>query len=216
MILPQPNKCPINARQTMHCFLPNDCHKFYKNHTICIGCENVIEDNRDKDVNCKNCLKTKSLLSFSTFDVKKQLELILSNKDYVQQIHKSVSMARSNSSFINSSSIDGSYYRNELKKISNDTIISLNLNSDGAPLTNYKSFSIWPVIGTIIELNHSSREKFENIIVFGMWINRQKPIYNKFFSTVFKELEGLINKNVKINGKQTQFTVYISLIIKIL
>ena len=63
---------------------------------------------------------------------------------------------------------------------------------------------------------HAAVEKFENIIVFGMWINRQKPIYNKFFSTVFKELEGLINKNVKINGKQTQFTVYISLIIKIL
>jgi len=80
------------------------------------------------------------------------------------------------------------------------TIASININSDGAPLTKYKSFSIWPVIGTITELNQSTREIFENIIIFGVLISRIKPIYNQFFETVFQELSELCDKTMKING----------------
>ncbi len=32
-------------------------------------------------------------------------------------------------------------------------IVSLNIKSDFAPITKYKSFSIRPVLGTIVELN---------------------------------------------------------------
>ena len=200
-ILPQPNKCPRSLRKCQKYFLPCDSGSFSKNFTICSICNNLLEEKRSKDFRCAKCLTDQSLIPFLTFDVKKQLEIILSNPVYVNQIRNTVTVAKSLASGLNSSSIGGIYYQNCVKKIASDLIVSLNINSDGAPLTKYKSFSIWPVIGTIVELNHSSREKFENIIVFGMWISRRKPLYNEFFKTVFKELSFLVNKTVKMNGK---------------
>ena len=194
-VLPQPNKCPRSLKKSQKYFLPSNAGSFSKNFTICSNCNNLIEEKQLKDFKCKECLSEQSVIPFLTFDVKKQLEIILSNPVYVDQIRNTVNTAKSLANEINSSSIGGFFYQKSIKKISNDLIVSLNINSDGAPLTKYKSFSIWPVIGTIVELNHSSREKFENIILFGVWISRRKPLYNEFFKTVFEELSCLIKQN---------------------
>ncbi len=199
-VLPQPNECPRSLKTSRKYFLPSDKKSFSKSFTICINCENMVEERRINNFKCFKCITDQSVIPFLTFDIKKQLELILSNQTNIGQIHKSVKTAKS-SNVLNSTPIGSLYYRKKVKDIENDTIVSLNINSDGAPITKYKSFSIWPVFGTIVELNDSSRERFENVILFGVWISRRKPLYNKFFATVFEELSGLINKNVNINGK---------------
>jgi hypothetical protein len=96
--------------------------------------------------------------------------------------------------------LDGNFYQSKIKDIDQELVISFNLNSDGAPLTKHKSFSMWPVIGTINELNQSSRERFENIIIFGIWISKTKPVYNEFFTSVFSKLNTIINNIIVING----------------
>jgi len=53
---------------------------------------------------------------------------------------------------------------------------------------------------TITELNESTRETFENMIIFGVWISRIKLYNNQFFETVFQELSELCDKTMKING----------------
>lgn len=50
-------------------------------------------------------------------------------------------------------------------------VISLNINSDGAPLTKSSKHSILPVLATIVELDECSRHKFENVLFLGFWHN---------------------------------------------
>jgi hypothetical protein len=79
--------------------------------------------------------------------------------------------------------IDGLIYKNNMKQYTqNEIIISLNLNTDGASLTNSQSFSIWPVIATIVELDPITRESFRNIIILGIWLGKKKLKYDIFIS----------------------------------
>ncbi len=72
--------------------------------------------------------------------------------------------------------LDGSVYTNFLKnkrennerEVNSKFILSFNLNTDGAPIVKSRGYSMWPLIGTIVELGQTSREKFENIVTFGM------------------------------------------------
>lgn len=139
-ILPQPNKCPRSLRKSQKYFLPSDTGSFSKNFTICSSCENLIEERRLNDFKCSKCLADQSVIPFLSFDVKKQLEIILSNQEYVEQIRNSVSMAKSLTNGLKSTPIGSFYYRNKVKDIESDMIVSLNINSDGAPLTKYKIF----------------------------------------------------------------------------
>ncbi len=40
------------------------------------------------------------------------------------------------------------------------------LNSDGAPIAN-STMALWPILGSILELEQSVRESFENLLIFG-------------------------------------------------
>ena len=75
----------------------------------------------------------------------------------------------------------------------------MNINTDGAPLLKSKSFSLWPVLGTIIEFNQSSREKFQNMIILSLWVHNSKP-QKSFFEKTFEQLIDLKEKKIKING----------------
>ena len=46
--------------------------------------------------------------------------------------------------------------------------ISLNINTDGAPLVKSTRFAMWPISATIVELNQSSSESFPNVILLGL------------------------------------------------
>ena len=45
--------------------------------------------------------------------------------------------------------------------------ISLVINTDGAPITAFNSYSMWPVLATIVELDPNSRESFPKMLVLG-------------------------------------------------
>jgi len=57
------------------------------------------------------------------------------------------------------------------------------------------------LLANILELNQSSREKFDNIIILGVWIHNSKPIYDKFFERAYAQLADLKNKKIKIDNK---------------
>ena len=63
--------------------------------------------------------------------------------------------------------MDGSVYQEFIKNYDNELVISLILNTDAAPLTHSKNYSMWPILGNILELDPICREKFSNVIYFG-------------------------------------------------
>ena len=67
--------------------------------------------------------------------------------------------------------MDGKIYQTFLKtNFAEFLVISFILSTDGAPLTTSKNYKMWPVFGTILELNQTSREKFDNIVFFGKYL----------------------------------------------
>jgi len=88
--------------------------------------------------------------------------------------------------------------------------ISLNINSDGAPLIKSRNHSLWPVIGNILELDQSSREKIDNLIISGIWLHNSKPT-NKFFYKAFEKLKELLGKEITIKTYKIAFRCQLGL-----
>lgn len=67
------------------------------------------------------------------------------------------------------SAIDGRVYKKYISEKNDQNLdISFNLNTDGAQVVNSRKYKMWPLLGTIVELNQSSRESYKNMIFFGM------------------------------------------------
>lgn len=171
IILPSKNKCPKSLKKFENNLFNNHSAKF---HRICSSCKNQSQPLIFKDfLNIRTFCPTCSieLSSFATFDLDSQLQVLLKQDNKIDQIIKSYDEAKRNlNSTVLKTPLDGSIYKNYLKENSNHIPISLVLNGDGAPLTNSKNFKLWPLTATVLELNQSSREKFENIIYLGILI----------------------------------------------
>ena len=113
----------------------------------------------------ENCCE-KELKTFVSFNVKEQLNAILTPA-VVSQMRNNLNNAYQNRTEINNA-MDGRVYKKYLEKKKNSNLVlSFNLNTDGAPLVKSRTYSLWPLIGTITELNISSRESFKNMVIFG-------------------------------------------------
>jgi len=197
IILPSPNNCAKTYKAITKYFnIEASSNEF----SICPICKNVTQYEKNKKIDklCSKCTDNEQI-QFTVYDIKPQIENILSNKSYLNQIiNSNKSRALTDLNKIESP-LNGSLYRNLPLDKKNELTISLNVNSDGAPILKSKNFSIWPVFATIVELNQSSREKFQNILLLGVWLHGTKPVNDKFFQFTFEQI---INaNNVEINGK---------------
>ena len=108
----------------------------------------------------------------------------------MNHIRDSYDRARFNCGLI-SQTVDGSIYKTYIKSnlINQNTfIVSLCINSDGAPLLTSKSTSMWPVLARILELPDKTSESFENLIVVGLWLNDEKPLYEIYLSECIERI----------------------------
>ena len=105
-----------------------------------------------------------------------QIEQLLNKKSLIYQIvTKNNCSNRSNDSRILNDLYDGKVYQDAVKQKQNNTqYISINLNTDVAPVINSRNFSIRPLLGTIAEFDQQSRENFKKMIVLGIFFNLKK------------------------------------------
>ena len=193
IVLPKGNSCPKSFKSLSQIL---NVEVETKNYLICSNqaCEALSEDEKsEKCIKCNN-----ELIHFSIFNILTQLKKILNNNEYFRQIREANTTRTNSNSTQILNAFDGSIYSNLPKNNSpRELTISLNINSDGAPLVKSRSFSLWPLLGTIVELNQSSREKFDNIIIFGIWLNSNKPPQT-FFEKAIEQLINLQSKTFKI------------------
>ena len=177
-VLPEQNKCPVSLNKFEKELFNDHKGTFYH---MCIKCNKIIDscpfkDFKHKKKHCKSC--ESELVSFIQLDVESQLESIL-NREKIIQIKTTLKNARS---FLASQKVlnatDGLVYKDFVRSFDkNLLLVSINLNSDGAPFIKSTSSSLWPVIGTITELHPSSKDSFENLIIFG----KQNYFFNQNF-----------------------------------
>jgi hypothetical protein len=50
-------------------------------------------------------------------------------------------------------------------------------------------------------MNQQSREQFENIVIFGLWLSKSKTLYHNYCEKVVEKLKVLIEQPVLINSE---------------
>ena len=165
--LPQPNKCPLNSfssfKNIFH-FDDTDAVIYFS----CVNCKKLINDNLQiSDLKspelCENC-QSVDKDAFVVFDAERQIRQLLDNTYYLQQIIKFNDKLRDN---LNSEDLTIGRIYSSLQKTIEYNYISLNINTDGAPLTSANNYSMWPVLATVVELEQKPRESFSNVLFLG-------------------------------------------------
>ncbi|CAF0925046.1 unnamed protein product [Brachionus calyciflorus] len=181
LILPDKNKCP----KTLYGFEKGIFNsKKVEYSDICRKClsQSQVEDFEQfilKENLCENCEIEKSVLI--RFGLAAQIKEIVEKNHNFGQIIEANHKARSKSDHSIQNALDGKIYQDMIKTVSYDKIIiSLNLNTDGCPLVKSKNYTLWPLLGTILELDQSCREKFENMIILG----KEIPKIDMFLSEI--------------------------------
>ncbi|CAF1002226.1 unnamed protein product [Brachionus calyciflorus] len=185
MISPTPNNIPKNYSYIEKSFgnIENDNKRVYYVCTKCQYLHNDVLPLSELTTQNKQCPSCNSnvLDPFITLDYKFQIEQLLAKKNLFKQIVSRNNISN-NPQFLNDL-YDGKVYQETIKQKPNNTqFISINLNTDGAPVTNSRNFSIWPLLGTIAKFDQQSRENFNNMIIFGLWLSKNKPVYEVFVS----------------------------------
>jgi hypothetical protein len=164
ILIPNSNDCP----KTMH-YIETIFSKYNNfkaiQHQYCTNCNIYVSTNE-----CNKCKKCSNILiHFVTFDFISQIESILKKKSLLLEILKTNRLNLSKTTqFPIESCFDGSLYRQSLQnKAIGENLISINLNSDGAPMVKSKSYSVWPVLGVCLKLPQKIRESFRNTILLG-------------------------------------------------
>jgi hypothetical protein len=192
ILLPSPNILPKTSKTLINSLEIDVPSKTY---IVCTECKNlnIKNINISKHKMCSVC-NLGELIEFATYDLSYQIETILKNKSYLNQI-KEANKVRNSEGIENA--LDGLIYKS-VEKNKNYLNFSLNINTDGAPMIESRNFSIWPVLATVVELNQSCREKFTNIIVLGVWLHSSKPTNDIFFEKAQEEVENLSKSVINI------------------
>jgi hypothetical protein len=192
ILLPSPNILPKTSKTLINSLEIDVPSKTY---IVCTECKNlnIKNINMSKHKMCSVC-GLGELVEFATYDLSYQIETIIKNKSYLNQI-KDANKVRNSEGIQNA--LDGLIYKS-VEKNKNYLNFSLNINTDGAPMIESRNFSIWPVLATVVELNQSCREKFTNIIVLGVWLHSSKPTNDIFFEKAQEEVEKLSKSVINI------------------
>jgi hypothetical protein len=160
-VLPLPNKCPRNSKIFDNMTAPIE-NKIY---CICSKCKEVINGVDLKQKTCKTC-KTE-LDHFVVCDAQSQIKQLFSKDSYLKQVINSNNRGRS-VSYQMHDAVDGDLYHNFMKDLNQHQLcISLNINTDGAPITTSTNHTLWPMVASVLELEPRFRENFKNLIFLG-------------------------------------------------
>ncbi|CAF0973036.1 unnamed protein product [Brachionus calyciflorus] len=202
LVLPEKNKSPKTLFRYEKEILKSKSAKFYEHCQKCGKLSNPIDifDFRCLKKKCENCQII--LSTFACFDIREQILSVLKDKSKLDQIVKSNLESKiMNESFCLKSPTDGKIYKSAiLSSCSSDILVSLVLNTDGCPITKSKNYSLWPLLGSVLELKPSTREKFENVIILGLWLNIGKPSYNIFYEKSLEQLNEMKKVPLVLNG----------------
>ena len=142
IILPNGNKCPISLRSIEKKLILDQNALI---HFVCSECDNLLDPINwlQEFSNTQLCVKCGTvLIPFVTFELEQQLRKIL-KPDKILQIKENNKKAWNKSP--SDQSLIGKIYQDFIQNSNSVLVISFNLNTDGAPMTSSKKFSIWPL-----------------------------------------------------------------------
>lgn len=175
-------------------FNPKNCTTY---HALCDNCGQNIGTFTSSDIikKCALCnfdtnVKDSMYANFFvTLDPSTQIsDLIEANCDYYDDV---VNYKVSNNQVIGSI-YDGKLYQRFVKGLDSsdrNRYVTVIFNTDGAPLFESSTYSIWPIYIMLNELPIEIRTK--NLIVVGLWFNKKKPDMNVFLKPFVEKMNSM-------------------------
>ena len=188
IILPADSILP----QTKYLFNKHFSKKSFSLNFYCPTCYTLLGEQLTCD-NCEEEFSRKKLCDDQSYFLSVSLESQLRHVVERMQIGKHLDYRNNRDTQPNSvcDIYDGKMYRDLLHStnLSNDYAMSLCFNSDGVPVFDSSSFSIWPILSTINELPPLMRKK--NVLLTGLWFGCTKPVFATFFKPLVDEIRDL-------------------------
>lgn len=166
-------------------------------HLYCRKCTSLLGSN---DVQCTVCDQTinrADLLNkgsyFIHLPIENQLRVVLEKVTVECELSNAMPVTEQN---VIKDITDGLLYRRLVSKPTTaDNTITLTLNTDGVPIFKSSSFSIWPLLCTVNEINPVERK--QNALLLGLWFGKCKPSFFSFMKPFIDdiarlELSGLV------------------------
>lgn len=183
---------PDTKYKLMKCGLTNSHLTYF---IKCALCNIYTSGNYITDIHCSKCKKHlyKTETNYFVYiNLKKQIEIsILRHWNTIIQFReKCLCDIQNDNEFIDVHS--GDILKNILIKNSNEYILSFCLNIDGANKFKSNKFSVWPIQLIQNHLPPNIRYLNENLIVCGLFYNKEKPIgmqYLEPLAEIFEELQ---------------------------
>ena len=172
-----------------------NCNKLFPKDEGVIRCANCNTLRFQGSIEKQNLKRRISGTFFVTLSLRTQLKDILERNGVFSEI---VTNRQSKASDITSGSFIQEKRKGEgfLKSIHN---LSLAFNTDGVPLYNSSSVSIWPVYLVINELPAATRFSQKNMLIWGLWQSTGKPKFQTFLQRFIEDLRELKDEGVAIS-----------------
>ncbi|XP_058796935.1 uncharacterized protein LOC131667501 [Phymastichus coffea] len=195
-----------------------NCEKNITYHALCPTCKRYVKEFRrgeeqNHNIHCVSCN-----CRFSLTDPTYRDFFCIMNPDeeiayYLEEnwtYYESIVEARvKNSDNINEfhSGLLYKKLRNSLPDDRKNKFITATFNSDGSPVFESSSFSIWPIQIIINELPFKVRTS--KPIVCGLWFGRNKPDMNMYFEPFVNQMNAFSDEGIICNIRDTKHTIYV-------
>lgn len=168
---------------------------------MCGTCLNQLSNGFCQTVHCLHeNMKVPSvdIVEIVTFNISEQLKFLM-NKN-MKIIRKYQNQARNLATPDANDIVCAEMYQTFLKRF-DELFVSLMIHADGVPLYKSKNYNAWPILGAMLELPPFARTKAENILLFGIWLGKQKPKFEMIFNELTDQLSAIKNVGIE-NGNE--------------
>lgn len=195
-------------------FYPKNLSTFHAICKTCNGYAGKFKPNKDRIIKCQLCNASLNVKKcdvkdfFITMDPTTPIkELIQSNANYFDYVTNKRSHKRGFVSDI----YDGKEYRKFLKsldEVDKSQYATATFNTDGAPMFESSTSSMWPLYLMINEIPQNIRTK--ELILFGVWVGKDKPNMKVFLKPFVDNMNKLSTEGVScdLNGNKSNIKVF--------
>ena len=168
---------------------------------------------RFKGAQNKQCEKRRKSY-FVCLPLHRQIKDIIERRDIWESICKYKEKCKTSTSITDI--LNGEMYQSFMETEDacslEENSLSLLFNTDGAPLYKSSGVSIWPVYLVINELPPALRFSRKNIILWGVWQAKGKPMFQTFFHPFVKQMNELKNDGITVEIHDEKVTIKVILL----
>lgn len=186
-------------------FYPKKWSTFHGICPKCCGNAGTFEPRKDRYINCNTCQVTIDVKNYDYKDFFVMMdpsnpiaELIQSNSDYYNSVVKKRINDRKRGFICDI--YDGKLYKDFVKSL-NETdrnqYATTIFNTDGAPVFESSTCSIWPIYLMLNELPYNVRTK--DLVLAGLWFGKGKPDMDIFLAPFVQNMNELATTGIQCN-----------------